>query len=254
MFEHPKIQQALKTADKYKYVNGGVNACFTVWNDSGLIRQADNEGCHVHFNAESATLVVSKFISHDDMKIEYEAFKKWIFGPDSPWKMITHQDDVFLYDDKAVVIGPDTLSCIHPDFIKNFVILLRMMAEKYYLIRSWYLFVDKYEMDPRDAFVLCVYVKIDDEGRHLWSYGANNGGHWPLNENTDFSRYWEGQVDKTRGSKINGFFESGQKTPLFKFPEGVIRREKMKTRFGEGMFELIDIDLLVKLYLEWKDK
>lgn len=259
MFEHPSLEKALEFDRALKFVPNAANAHFASWLQEESVCHQVNAACHAHFfTHEAIDLFVTSFMTDPNDSVAQEvfrAFRTWVFGPKSPWRMITQQPDCFI-NERAVVFGPETLGAINLNFLKNFAVLLRLPAERIPQMKIWHEFV-KRGLDPRDAFLLCIYLKEVDGKYIVWEFQDHNTSHWPLVQSLDYKKFWHGQVDQASSNyRINGFFYAAEGWN-FIVTDRFTKGEVIKTTplfGGERRYCMIDLDLVIEGFLKAKQK
>lgn len=209
--DHPKYHEVKKIlSERVLSRMSMADACYQVYSTEDKLAGENFGACHAKFRPhlyDSGQIIVGLgFTTVGNYSKESKLFKEWIQSSISPWRTITNQTDVEFIEDvskqKAVIIGPDTFSAVHPNFLKNFAIMCRFLNERVYNLASWYRFVTEYGCDPRDAYLLCKFITT--EGGKWYRNSEHDGSHWPLTNPIDYNRYWNGTPKISES--INGCF------------------------------------------------
>lgn len=232
---------------------GAASATFFIGKNNKTLVCESNMGCHFYFNPNKHNLdkdgiIGTGFHTVENKITESQAFKDWICSDKSPWKAITHQDDIeFIQDEKGnfkgVILGSEVINSVHPYFIKNFAIMCRFLNERATTLNTWFYLIDQKNLDPRDAYFLCRFrVKNNKTQEWMRTGHHHDGSHWPLTH-PNFKRYWNGEVGVTSTS-LNGFFIDKKSHPDF----------TSKFISDTDSYSIRDLDPFINDYFSWKER
>lgn len=267
IFKHPKFKKAEILAKSISWKENNPCASYGFWHDKKdyLDNSYMSVGCHAYFSTDTvacSNLVVTGFLhnpAHEDI---FNRFKDWIFGSTSPWRIIVQNNDiVFLKDSKGVItsvaFGEDVIQSVDPCFLKNFAIALRFPGERHQHLVVWDKLVNKYHLDPRDAFLLSWSMRIKDPLERdgaIISGKFIDGAHCPLTNPISYRNYYDGNISTNINSyKVNGFFSGKDRIPDLDLGNSKCwTREVIQTKFGSTSQYVAKEEALVESFLEWK--
>lgn len=177
--------------------NRGGSAFSMIITKSGQINVVQRGACHASMglNAFGSNVAVeyiaAGFLPHIDNLKTGELFWEWISSTEGPWKKITKHGIELIRTPAGVpcgwIIGEEAYKAVPFEFIKNFAIISRMIAERATDMNQWAELVKK-GMHPADAFLFMTYMSIEkgyayDRAAATPEVGPMvQGSHWPISD------------------------------------------------------------------------
>lgn len=189
----------------------------------------------------------------------------WALNPDiSPWRNLLKYGYEKVNNKegriRGIILPQETLEAIDFYFVKNFCIFLRVLTEKYNQTKTWELYVNKYGLDPRDAYFLASLYHMPNNGGPEGSFIKYelHGWHSPITDSVgcplDWDIWYTGNVIKNNnlGQQINGFFCKQPTEKYIPFSSVDMPLTQIKGAFSVGAG--FSPDTIVEEFYKWKKK